>query len=132
MMIVKDLVMARMHESGCYFFCPRCTLSFRHPPDFWHRYLVGYGYCVYCYAYVPIEGGDKKGVVRADAAGKLYTVLYDANEREMTKERWDVIVAEVMAGKSPFRDGRVDGRKREDRRSVEADRRSWCGCDLCG
>ncbi len=48
---------ARMHESGCFFFCPRCGLSFPHPPWlFHHRYPVGYGYCGYCHKYVPIEG----------------------------------------------------------------------------
>lgn len=133
MMIVKDFVTARMHESGCYFFCPRCGLSFPHPSwSFVHRYIVGYGFCVYCYRYVPLEGGDKKGVVRMDAAGRLYTELYDAGEREMTMERWRAIVAEVLEGKTPYRDGRVDGRKREDRPAgVCATCRSALGCGLC-
>jgi hypothetical protein len=76
-----------MHASGYYFFCPHCSLSFRHPP--WHEsfYRIGYGWCWYCARYTPIEGGDKKGIVKVDEKGELYTDFYEAKDRERATQR---------------------------------------------
>lgn len=78
----KTFKRARMHASGFYFFCPYCSLSFRHPPSIESYYRIGYGWCWYCLRWTPIEGGDKKGIVRADQKGELYTEYYDAKDRE--------------------------------------------------
>src|SRR5437868_14977844 len=81
----KNFVTARMHESGFYFFCPRCSLSFQHPPNMESLYRIGYGWCWYCASYVPIAGGDKRGVVKINEAGELYTEFY--SEEDAAKER---------------------------------------------
>jgi hypothetical protein len=81
---------ARMHKSGYYFFCPYCSLSFPHPPHLESFYRIGYGWCWYCARWTPIEGGDRKGIVRVDEQGELYTNFYMAadREREMQQARW--------------------------------------------
>jgi hypothetical protein len=127
----STFVTGRMHESGFYFFCPHCSLSSYHPPVIAHFYLVGYGYCFYCFRHVPIEGGDKKGIIRMNDAGKLYTVLYDAKEKEMTREKLDAILEEMLEGKFPFRDKLTEAQKEEDRRRAQAFRRSSWLCDIC-
>jgi hypothetical protein len=85
----STLTRARMHKSGCYFFCPYCSLSFPHPPQPESFYRVGYGWCWYCVRWMPIEGGDRKGIVRVDEQGELYTDFYIAadREREMQQAR---------------------------------------------
>ena len=74
-------VTARLHESGRFFFCPHCSLSFPHPP--WHEsfYRIGYGFCWYCIRWIPLADGDERGIVRIDETGKLYTVLYEVEDR---------------------------------------------------
>jgi hypothetical protein len=76
---------AHMHKSGYYFFCPYCSLSFRHPPQPESFYRVGYGWCWYCVRWTPIEGGDRKGIVRIDEQGELYTDFYSMKDREERK-----------------------------------------------
>jgi hypothetical protein len=78
---------ARMHKSGCYFFCPYCSLSFRHPPQLESFYRVGYGWCWYCLRWTPIEGGDRKGIVRVNEQGELYTDFYSMKDRDREIER---------------------------------------------
>jgi hypothetical protein len=78
---------ARMHKSGYYFFCPYCSLSFPHPPHLASFYRVGYGWCWYCARWTPIEGGDKKGIVRVDDEGELYTDFYEAVDRDREMEQ---------------------------------------------
>ena len=78
---------ARMHVSGCYFFCPHCSLSFPHPPRFESFYRIGYGWCWHCLRWSPIKGGDKKGIVRVDRKGELYTDFYEEEDRERAVER---------------------------------------------
>jgi hypothetical protein len=78
---------ARMHVSGCYFFCPYCSLSFPHPPQPESFYRVGYGWCWYCVRSMPIEGGDSKGIVMVNERGELYTDYYTAEDRERETER---------------------------------------------
>lgn len=73
----KEFITARMHESGRYFFCPRCSLSFPHPPRPEHFYLIGHGFCWYCASYVPLEGGDENGIARVDEKGEVYIMVYD-------------------------------------------------------
>jgi hypothetical protein len=75
-------VTGRMHASGHYFFCPYCSLSFRHPSNIESFYRIGYGWCWYCLRFVPIAGGDKKGIVWMDERGELYTEFYEAEDRE--------------------------------------------------
>ena len=81
---------ARMHRSGYYFFCPYCSLSFPHPPQPESFYRIGYGWCWYCVRWTPIEGGDRKGIVRVDELGELYTDFYAVKdkEREIERARW--------------------------------------------
>ena len=76
-----------MHESGYYFSCTHRTLSFRHPPSVESFYLIGYGWCGHYLRYTPIEGGDKKGIVRVDEKGELYTEFYEAEDRERAMQR---------------------------------------------
>ena len=76
-----------MHASGCYFFCPHCSLSFPHPPGVESFYRIGYGWCWYCVCWTPIEGGDKRGIVKVDERGELYTEFYEAEDREKEIER---------------------------------------------
>jgi hypothetical protein len=78
---------ALMHKSGYYFFCPYCSLSFQHPPWLEHFYRVGYGWCWYCARWTPIEGGDKKGIVKVDEKGELYTSYYEAKDEERETQR---------------------------------------------
>jgi hypothetical protein len=87
----ENFLKGRMHESGRYFFCPRCQLSFPHPPhmEFFHR--IGYGWCWYCFSYVPIEGGDKRGIVRMNEAGELYTEFYFEEDAEKEKQRQETV-----------------------------------------
>ena len=82
----KSFLTARMHESGRYFFCPFCSLSFPHPPHLESFYLVGHGFCWYCARYVPIEGGDREGVAAMDESGEVYVTVYDVGgeEKRMT------------------------------------------------
>ncbi|MDT4953999.1 MAG: hypothetical protein QOJ02_2137 [Acidobacteriota bacterium] len=83
-------IRARLHKSGYYFFCPHCSLSFPHPPHLESFYRIGYGWCWYCARWTPIEGGDRKGIVRVDEQGELYTDFYEAidRDREMEQARW--------------------------------------------
>jgi hypothetical protein len=81
----STLTRARMHQSGYYFFCPYCSLSFPHPPHLESFYRVGYGWCWYCARWTPIEGGDRKGIVRVNEQGKLYTDFYTAKDRDRRK-----------------------------------------------
>lgn len=74
----KELVTARMHESGHYFFCPRCSLSFPHPTRPESFYLIGHGFCWYCARYVPLEGGDENGVAEMGEDGEIYILLRGA------------------------------------------------------
>ncbi|HEX8923082.1 MAG TPA: hypothetical protein VF766_16525 [Pyrinomonadaceae bacterium] len=83
----KPFVTARLHVSGHYFFCPYCSLSFRHPSQIESFYRIGYGWCWYCLRFIPIEGGDKKGIVRVDERGELYTEFYEAEDREREAQR---------------------------------------------
>jgi hypothetical protein len=78
---------ARMHASGYYFFCPYCSLSFPHPPCPESFYRIGYGWCWYCARWTPIEGGDKRGIVKADEKGELYTDFYEEKDRERAVQR---------------------------------------------
>ena len=73
---------ARMHSSGYYFFCPYCSLSFPHPPWSESFYRIGYGWCWCCARWTPIEGGDKRGIVKVDEKGELYTDFYDEKDRD--------------------------------------------------
>lgn len=82
----KRFITARMHASGYYFFCPHCTLSFPHPTRLESFYRIGYGWCWYCARWTPIEGGDKKGIVRMDGNGELYTDYYEEKDRERAAE----------------------------------------------
>jgi hypothetical protein len=79
-----------MHKSGYYFFCPYCSLSFPHPPYLESFYRIGYGWCWYCARWTPIEGGDRKGIVKMGEQGELYTDFYMAadRDREMQQARW--------------------------------------------
>ena len=82
----NKLITARLHQSGCYFFCPHCSLSFPHPPHLALFYRIGYGWCWFCACYTPIEGGDKKGIVQMDETGKLYTEFYEEEDRERERQ----------------------------------------------
>jgi hypothetical protein len=94
-------IRARLHKSGYYFFCPHCSLSFPHPPHLESFYRVGYGWCWYCARWTPIEGGDKKGIVRVNEQGELYTDFYEAvdRDREMEQARW----VRELCGRKPVR-----------------------------
>ena len=84
----EKILTARVHESGHYFFCPHCSLSFPHPPSVESFYLIGHGFCWYCAVYVPLEGGDKNGVAGVGEDGEVYVVLYEAGggERRVSVE----------------------------------------------
>ena len=86
----RTLLRARMHASGFYVFCPHCGLSFRHPAQIEGFYHIGYGWCWHCLRWSPIEGGDKKGIVKVDERGELYTEFYDEKDKEkaMQRARW--------------------------------------------
>jgi len=83
----KPVLWGRMHESGLYFFCPRCTLSFPHPPRIESFYQIGYGFCWHCVLWIPIAGGDRKGIVRVNEEGELYTDYYEEEDRQKALER---------------------------------------------
>jgi hypothetical protein len=83
----KPVRWGRMHESGSYFFCPRCTLSFPHPPHIESFYHIGYGFCWYCLLWIPIAGGDRKGIVKINRKGELYTDYYEPEDRRKALER---------------------------------------------
>lgn len=104
----KSLVWARLHESGLYFFCPHCGLSFPHPTIPTEFYRVGYGFCWYCLRRTPIEGGDRRGVVRVGEDGGLYTELY-----ETPKDDWRETLAILFV------------RWDYDARMAEVNRRFW-------
>jgi hypothetical protein len=78
---------ALMHKSGYHFFCPYCSLSFQHPPWLEHFYRVGYGWCWHCARWTPIEGGDRKGIVKVDENGELYTSYYEAKDEDRELQR---------------------------------------------
>ena len=82
----KSFLTARMHESGHYFFCPFCSLSFPHPPHVESFYLVGHGFCWYCVRHVPLEGGDREGIAAMDESGQVYLTVYnlDGGQKRMT------------------------------------------------
>jgi hypothetical protein len=73
-MDAPGLLTVRLYKSGRYFFCPCCQRSHRHPPDNIELYVIGYGVCELYAQWMPIEGGDRLGVVRVGEDGKLYTV----------------------------------------------------------
>jgi hypothetical protein len=75
---VPGVVTVRLCKSGRYFFCPYCNRSHPHPPEDAERYLIGYGACDFYGCWMPIEGGDRLGVVRVSEDRKLYTVVYGA------------------------------------------------------
>lgn len=116
----EGVVWGRMHESGLYFFCPRCSLSFPHPtyPEAFYR--VGYGFCWYCFRRVPIEGGDRQGVVRVGADGELYTELYERTDGD------DGMVTFA----TPFARWEYDERRAELARLCPP-RKCTKDCDLC-
>jgi hypothetical protein len=82
----QNFITGRMHRSGLFFYCPRCELSFPHPPHVESFYHIGYGFCWYCIQWIPLEGGDKKGIVRVDGDGELYTEYYEAEDRRKDLE----------------------------------------------
>ncbi|MBA3805796.1 MAG: hypothetical protein H0X14_08820, partial [Acidobacteria bacterium] len=63
--------------------------SFPHPPCPESFYRIGYGWCWYCARWTPIKGGDKRGIVKVDEKGELYTHLYEAknSDRAVQRER---------------------------------------------
>ncbi len=76
----------RMHESGYFFYCPRCALSFPHPPHIESFYQIGYGLCWYCMVWTPITGRDRRGIVRVNRKGELYTHYYAEEDRRKALE----------------------------------------------
>lgn len=72
----------RLDKSGRYFHCPHCHRLHRHPPDNLEFYVIGHATCELYAAVMPIEGGDRLGVVCVGADGRLHTVVYGSRASE--------------------------------------------------
>jgi hypothetical protein len=55
-----------------------CCRSHPHPPADAGHYLIGYATCEFYGCRMPIEGGDRLGVVRVGEDGRLRTEVYGA------------------------------------------------------
>jgi hypothetical protein len=75
---VSGVVTVRLCKSGRRFGCPQCRRSHPHPPEDIGLYMIGYGVCDFYGCWMPIEGGDRLGVVCVSEDRKLYTVVYGA------------------------------------------------------
>lgn len=75
---VPGVVTVRLNKDGRRFGCPYCHRSHPHPPEDIGLYVIGYGVCDFYGCWMPIEGGDRLGVVRVGEDRKLYTVVYGA------------------------------------------------------
>lgn len=77
----QDFRAVRLTKDGRYFFCPHCKRHHPHPPLDLEFYMIGYGFCWLRCDWMPIEGGDACGIVRADERGRLHTVEHGARRR---------------------------------------------------
>jgi hypothetical protein len=75
---VPGVVTVRLDNSGRYFRCSYCNRLHTHPPANAEHYLIGYGACDFYGCWMPIDGGDRLGVVRVGVDRKLYTEIYGA------------------------------------------------------
>lgn len=75
---VLGVVTVMLDNSGRYFRCSCCNRLHSHPPANAEHYLIGYGACDFYGCWMPIDGGDRLGVVRVGGDRKLYTEIYGA------------------------------------------------------
>jgi hypothetical protein len=68
----------QLYDKGRRFTCPHCSAIQPHPPFDIELYTIGYAFCWFCVLWLPIEGGDRLGIVLYDKQGTPYTSLKDA------------------------------------------------------
>jgi hypothetical protein len=75
----------QLFDRGRYFTCPHCSVTQPHPPFDIELYTIGYAFCWFCVLWLPIEGGDRLGIILQDDPSRPYTSLKDDQGRPKGK-----------------------------------------------